>query len=105
MNTENDLIIEFMGIRYDGDNEILFIENPKEDYEIELNEILRTQTDARCNRFNINQYCRFDKSYDWLIPVIKKILFKKFGDTNGSMEFDIVKEYSNVIYVLKNYEI
>ena len=98
MSNENKLIGSYMGVKFDINNEVLYIENPTADYDVFLNRTLRNQTSRRCNQFDFDNYYQFDKSFDWILPVYKKM--SDAGLPVGQLVLDTKQLYTQVVNVL-----
>jgi len=95
---KNKLIGSYMGVKFDTNNEVLYIENPEADYDVFLNRTLRSQTSRRCNQHDFNNYYQFDKSFDWILPVYKKM--SDAGLPVGPLVLDTKELYDQVVNVL-----
>ena len=100
MSIENKLIGSYMGVKFDSNKEVLYIKNPVVDYDVFLNRTLSQQTSRRSNQHDYDNYYLFDKSFDWILPVYKKMSDAGLGV--GSLVLDTKQLYTQVIKVLNN---
>ena len=96
MRENNKLIAEFMGFKLQ--------DNPNERW---FGQWFTNPTDVWSNRIEI---LHFDSSWDWLMPVVEKILDLKTKErlTNNIIKrlvkCDLISTYSNVIEFIKQYK-